>query len=54
MVFFVEGVWFLSLVPTRNVTHNLSEPWKRNRMRKKNENGKEKGGECNFLWADST
>lgn len=30
VVVFVEGVWFLLLVPTRNVTHDLARPWKRN------------------------
>lgn len=41
---FVEGVWFLSLVPTRNVTHDLARPWKRNGIitkRKKEKKGEE-------------
>lgn len=38
---FVEGVFFISVVSTRNITHDLARPWKRNRIiikRKKKKN----------------
>lgn len=52
---FVEGVWFLSLVPTRNVTHDLARPWKRNGIITKRKRKKKGGrGRHIFPWVDST